>query len=91
LEDAIEEGISDREYFIAHAPPLPNWFVVQFFDWPDDLPQHPMSWTSALTPEKVDCVETRWKLKPWSEKRRCELAWPRAWANAMLAEQEKQE
>ena len=80
-----------RDYFMAHAPSVPTSFVVHFFNLPDDLPEVPLSWSATLAAEKADTVKARWNRLPWSEKRRCELAWPRAWADAMLAEQEKQE
>lgn len=90
--DHGDTGMSLRDWFAGNAPSVPSWFVVEFFGWPDDLSDKAIEWRISVEPTQPnapDRLSARWGQLPWSEKKRCEMAWPNAYAHLMLVEREK--
>ena len=86
--DALDEGMSLRDYFAAHAPAHILWEfdVIGFADadrpsgYSMDWPYHtPATKKISLDMEKFDCDRTRAMYAQW----------PWVWADAMLAERER--
>ena len=86
FHNGSQKGMSLRDWLAGNAPKeIADYFVVQYFGWPDDLPSRSRNWL----PSEDDTVLVRWRALTHSERARCTAAWPWAWANDMLAEREK--
>jgi len=79
----FNEGMSLRDYLIAHAPLVPYWFDVEM---PTPKPEQ------QITPVGGNMVEIKDGGPAWEKDREWLrwTQWPIAWADAMLAEREQQ-
>ena len=71
------QGATMRDYFAAHAPPMPSWFVPHM---PTDRPK-------AVNPRERDLPDNVEEIRAWDKWRERErwFQWPLCWADQMLA------
>ena len=82
----LVRGMSLRDYFAAHPPPMADWFLVERFRWPTITP----SLDERGRPSSLNtCVRLRFEALSWEEKKEAYLAWPYAYADFQLAQREK--